>query len=73
MALTDQIQSYLDKLSESIQAEVLQYVEYLFEKTSRQTIAEDQAWYNFSLGQMLRDMEDEDELYTLNDLKVRFS
>ena len=73
MALTDKIQEYLDKLSEPIQAEVLHYVEYLFERVSHQSIAEDRAWYNFSLTQMFRDAEDEEELYTLNDLKVRFS
>jgi len=73
MTLTDKIQTYLERLSEPIQTEVLHYVEYLFEKVSRQTIAEDKAWYEISLSQAFRGMEDEEELYTLKDLKVRFS
>jgi hypothetical protein len=43
------------------------------EKVSRQTIAEDKAWYELSLNQALRGMEVEEELYTLADLKVHFS
>jgi hypothetical protein len=73
MVLTDKIQEYLNKLSEPIQAEVLHYVEYLFEKTSRQSVAEDEVWYNFSLSQALSDIKDEEELYTFKDLKVHFS
>ena len=73
MALTDKIQIYLDQLSEPLQAEVLHFVEYLFEKVSHQTIAEDKAWYSFSLNQAMSGMEEEEELYTLDDLKVRFS
>lgn len=73
MALIDEIQTYLDKLSEPFQAEVLHYVEYLFEKVSRQTVAEDKAWYGFSISQMMRGMENEEELYALKDIKEHFS
>jgi hypothetical protein len=71
--ITDKIQTYLDQLSEPLQAEVLHFVEYLLEKVSHQTIAEDKAWYSFSLNQAMSGMEEEEELYTLDDLKVRFS
>ena len=49
--------------AESKKSEVLDFVEYLRTKT------DDKKWSAFTLASAMRGMEDEDSLYTLDDLK----
>ncbi|KHE91078.1 MAG: hypothetical protein SCABRO_03182 [Candidatus Scalindua brodae] len=49
--------------------EVLNYVEFLRSRTEKEEYKE---WSNFSLSSAMRGMEDEQSLYSINDLKVSF-
>lgn len=73
MSLPERIAERLKRLPEPVQAEVLDYVEFLEAKQERaaDARAEDQ-WSQFSLAQALRDSEEEQELYSLDDLRERF-
>jgi len=74
MTVTDKIQAYLEKLPTTSQAEVLDFVEYLFAKATRDA-REDEGdlWGNLSITLAMRGMEDEDSPeYTQADLKVTF-
>lgn len=71
MKLAEVICSHIENLPETYQAEVLDFVEFLENKSSRLRDGdnEDRAlWTHFSLSHAMRGMEDEDELYTLDDL-----
>jgi hypothetical protein len=71
MALADRIHQRVQELPASSQTEVLDFVEYLLAKASRQ---EDNDWTALSLTSALRGMEDEETpTYTLTDLKERFA
>jgi hypothetical protein len=71
MAIAEKIQQYVQKLPASFQAEVLDFVEYLFAKAERQEARE---WSDFSLAFAMRGMEDEaTPIYTTADLKVMFA
>ncbi|GIV81294.1 MAG: hypothetical protein KatS3mg051_0648 [Anaerolineae bacterium] len=67
MALEDQIQQYVQGLPRSLQEELLDFIQYLLMKAEQQ---EKQEWSALSLSSALRDMEDEESLYTLADLKA---
>ncbi len=69
MVLSDRIQEYIQKLPPSFQEEVLDYLEFLLAKAAR----EDKEWSRLSLASAMRGMEDEPELYTIADLKVKYS
>ncbi len=70
MAITEKIQQYVQKLPAAFQAEVLDFVEYLFAKAERQEARE---WSDLSLAFAMRGMEDDaSPLYTSADLKVIF-
>ncbi len=69
MMLNEKIQEYIQKLPPSLQQEVMDYLEFLIAKTER----EDKEWSRFSLSSAIRGMEDEPELYTVADLKVKYS
>jgi len=75
MVVTERIQQHVQKLPPSLQAEVLDFVEYLLLKLGRETSQKDElAWSNLSLTLAMRGMEDEDmPAYTTADLKVEFS
>lgn len=75
MTVTDKIQAYLEKLPTSSQAEVLDFVEYLFAKTTREAREnEEDLWGDLSITLALRGMEDEDSpQYTQADLEEIFS
>jgi len=75
MAVTERIQQHVQKLPPALQAEVLDFVEYLLLKLGRETSQKDElAWSNLSLTLAIRGMEDEDmPAYTTADLKVEFS
>jgi hypothetical protein len=61
MTLAERILAHLEKLPESYQAEVLDFVEFLEGKSTGLESDNDEreAWSHFSLSQALRGMEDE--------------
>jgi len=73
MPTVEKISEYLAKMPDPYQAEVLHYVEYLWQKFQGQGLdKEDRAWQEFSLASALRDMDEADEVtYTLKDLKEK--
>jgi hypothetical protein len=75
MALTDKIQEGVQQLPTALQAEVLDFVQYLLVKTKRGAQEDEEGlWSNLSLTFAMRGMEDEDSpQYTKADLKVIFS
>ena len=70
MTLDEKIQQYAQKLPQSFQEELLDFVQYLLMKAEQQ---EKQEWASLSLSSAIRDMEDEPALYSLSDLKVVFA
>jgi len=69
MVLNEKIQEYIQKLPASYQEELLDYLEFLLAKAKR----EDKEWSNLSLSSAMRGMEGEPEIYTIKDLKARYS
>ena len=69
MVLNEKIQEYIRKLPESLQEEMLDYLEFLLVKTH----CEDNEWSSLSLASAMHGMENEPDLYTLSDLKVKYS
>jgi hypothetical protein len=63
MSLEEKIIKQIHELPESKQSEVLDFVEYLRTKT------DEKDWSAFTLSSAMRGMEDEESLYTLDDLK----
>lgn len=71
MAIAEQIQSNVERLPAPLQAEVLDFVEYLVAKADRR---EDAKWAGLSLVWAMRGMEDEETpAYTSADLKEVFA
>ncbi|MBI2211902.1 MAG: DUF2281 domain-containing protein [Deltaproteobacteria bacterium] len=74
MTLPEKIIQHLQKLPESVQAQVLDFVEYLELKVGRhQDIQDERDWSALSLSYAMRGMEDEQTSYSANDLKEVFS
>ncbi len=74
MLTMDRIQQLLEKLPASFQAEVLDFVEYIAAKASREAVrGEARDWSSLSAACSMRGMEDEETLYTVRDLKVVFA
>lgn len=74
MTLPEKIIQHLQKLPESAQAEVLDFVAYLESKVGRhQNIQKERDWSTLSLSYAMRGMEDEQTSYSANDLKEVFS
>jgi hypothetical protein len=69
MVLNEKIQEYISKLPDSLQEELLDYLEFLLLKAQR----ENNEWSSLSLASALRGIENEPDLYTLSDLKVKYS
>jgi hypothetical protein len=69
MVLNKKIQEYIRKLPQSLQEEMIDYLEFLLAKAQR----EDNEWSSLSLASALRGMENEPDLYSLSDLKVKYS
>jgi hypothetical protein len=60
MIVAEGIHQCVQKLPESLQAEVLDFVEYLLLKVERETTHQDEhAWPNLSLALAMRGMEDD--------------
>ena len=74
MTLPEKIIQHLQKLPEPVQAQVLDFVEYLELKVGRrQDIQDGRDWSTLSLSYAMRGMEDEQTSYSANDLKEVFS
>ncbi len=76
MVVADKIHKRVRKLPTPLQAEVLDFVDFLLAKTKIETPDEesDFDWADFSLAMALQGMEDEPmPEYTMADLKVVFS
>ena len=63
MNLGEKIIRYIQELPESKKAEVLDFVEYLRNKT------EESNWSEFSLSSAMKGMENDDSIYSLKDIK----
>ncbi len=62
------------QLPEKLQAEVLDFAEYLLAKAQQeQPRQEDREWSALSMALALRGMEEEEPNYNVEDLKERFS
>lgn len=74
MPTTEKISEYLSQMPELYQAEVLHYVEFLWQKLQHQDRDKDDLlWQELSLASALRDMDEADEVtYTVDDLKKKF-
>jgi hypothetical protein len=75
MVISEKIRQDVQKLPSSLQVEVLNFVEYLLNKTEQENIRlEAKEWSNLSLTYAIHDMDDEDtSLYSVSDLKEMFS
>jgi len=74
MALTEKILQHIQSLPESLQAEVLNFIEYLESKAEKGKEGfADIDWSTFSLSAAMRGMEDEHSPYSMEDLKEIFS
>jgi len=69
MEITDKIIKKIKSLPKDKQAEVLDFVNFLEKKVKENG---DKFWYRFSLESAIQGMENEEPLYTLNDLKETF-
>ena len=70
MAVADRILHHLESLPESVQAQVLDFVEYLRWRvqTGRES-NEEAGWPAFSLAQAMRGLEDEPSPYSTDDIR----
>jgi hypothetical protein len=68
MTVMDKIMQHIQSLPESLQTEVLDFVEYLEIKAGKS----EADWTAFSLSSAIRGMEDEAPLYSSQDLKESF-
>jgi hypothetical protein len=75
MAISEKINRYVQEMPESVQVEVLDFVEFLLKKSERTPpYQEEREWSELSLTLAMRGMETEDEpIYTPNDIKECFS
>jgi len=74
MTVVEKITQHLKNMPEPVQAEVLNFVEYLDSKIAMSRCIQDEtAWSTFSLSQAMRGMENEQTPYSLKDLREVFS
>ncbi len=74
MTTVQAIIQHLEYLPNSMQREVLDFVEYLeFRRQVPSVRKEDATWSDFSLSSAMRGMEEEETPYTLADLKESLS
>ncbi len=74
MGMAEKIQQYVQKLPQPLQAQVLDFAEYLLSKAEHETELDTSDWSTLSLASAIRGMEDEvGPVYTRADLKVTFS
>ena len=70
MTLNEKILRYTQKLPPSFQEELLDYLQYLTMKAEQQ---EKQEWSLLSLSSAMRDIEEEEIIYSVSDIKVVFA
>ena len=70
MSSEEKIIQYIRELPEREKGEVLDFIDYLKTRVERKEMKE---WAEFSLSSAMRGMEDEDTVYSLDDLKESFS
>jgi len=68
MTVMEKIMQHIQSLPESLQTEVLDFVEYLEAKMGKN----EADWTALSLSSAMRGMEDEPPLYSFQDLKESF-
>ena len=75
MNMSKEISEHVEKLPEVLQAKVLDFVEYLESKISRDNRrgVEDEDWSQLSLSFAMRGMEDEFPTYSLDDVKEKLT
>lgn len=69
MTVAEQIIQHIKALPETVQSEVLDFVEYLESKKN----IEETDWSTLSISQAMRGMESEDSPYSTDDLKDMFA
>ena len=69
MTLDEKIHQYVQKLPQSFQEELLDFVEYLVMKAEQE---EQRDWAALSLSSAMREMEDDAVSYSLSDVRVAF-
>ena len=69
MKIEEKISESVRKLPPSLQQELLDFVDFLLTKAERR---ETRVWNDFSITSAIRGVEDEEPLYTLEDVKVVF-
>ena len=72
MVLAEKIVEHLRRLPEEAQTEVLDFVEFLETRSKKSREGSEDAWSSFSLAQAMRGLEDEEEIYGLEDLREAF-
>ena len=74
MHVIEKIKKDVKKLPEKLQLEVLDYIQYLINKTDMsEQQSEKNEWTRFSLENAMRGMEDENSsIYSMDDLKEIF-
>ena len=70
MVVAEKIQHDIEKLPESFQAELIDFIGYLLAKAGRE---EEREWGGLSLSTAMRGIEKEKSLYSSSDLKIVFS
>lgn len=73
MSLTEKILEHLQSMPESVQAEVLHFVEYLESKIKSSELENEGNWSTLSLSHAMRGLEEEPSPYSLKDVKDSFS
>ena len=68
MNLAKEITIKIESLPDDNKIEILDYVQYLSKKIN-DTKNERSDWKEFSLKSAMRDLEDEEELYSMDDIK----
>lgn len=69
MNLEKEVIERFKALPEHKQAEAIDFIDFLQKRTEAQ---EQERWGEFSLASAMRGMEDEDDFYTVGDLKEKF-
>ncbi len=70
MGFVDKIGEKIKSLPEEKQVEILDFINFLEKKIIEE---ENKDWNKFSIESAMREMENEESLYTFNDLKETFS
>jgi hypothetical protein len=70
MTVTEQIIEHVRELPETMQSEILDFIEFLETKTEKSG-KDNTEWSDFSLLQAMRGMESEASPYSLSDVKEK--